>query len=158
MFFRLSRTWVKIDQILVIFWNKKILFFNFVGLLVSQDITSLYFLADILYIFNKSSLSKNQFCEISKSTEALSLMTLKSNAKFKEKLNITWGIWWIFTHLLESLKTSLGCALFCPKYIKFVLKKNRGVIFHDTEESWKISINTLTYDFKNCMKTLVEFL
>ena len=29
---------------------------------------------------------------------------------------------------------------FCPKYMTFELKKYRGVIFHDTEQWWKISI------------------
>ena len=29
---------------------------------------------------------------------------------------------------------------FCPNYMTFELKKYRGVIFHDTEQWWKISI------------------
>ena len=75
------------------------------------DITPLYFIAEILYTFKKRSLSKYKFGEDSrqqlksdnlhfdglllskwyevsakKSTEELPLMTLKSDAKFKEKL------------------------------------------------------------------------
>ena len=75
------------------------------------DITPLYFIAEILYTFKKRSLSKYKFGEVSrqqlksdilhfdglllskwyevsakKSTEELPLMTLKSDAKFKEKL------------------------------------------------------------------------
>ena len=37
-----------------------------------------------------------------KSTEELCVMTMKNDAKFEEKL--TWGIWWILTRALESLK------------------------------------------------------
>ena len=42
---------------------------------------------------------------------------------------------------LEHSKVSKICTLtcsFCPKYIKFDLKKYRGVAFHDTEEWRKI--------------------
>ena len=65
-------------------------------------------------------------------------MTLKSDTKFKEKL--TCG----FKHDMKDLvnfypttqksesSTSMGC--FCPKYIRFELKKYRGVIFLDTEQ------------------------
>ena len=35
--------------------------------------------------------------------------------------------------------TSAG--YFCPKYMRFELKKYRGVIFHDTEQWYKIWIN-----------------
>ena len=46
-------------------------------------------------------------------------MTLKGDAKFKEKLT-------------EKKVTSMGH--FCPKYMRFELKQYRGVIFHDTEQ------------------------
>ena len=65
-------------------------------------------------------------------------MTLKSDAKFKEKL--TCGFKYDMRNLVKfhattqksEIFTSMG--LFCPKYIEFELKKYRGVIFHDTEQ------------------------
>ena len=72
-------------------------------------------------------------------------MTLKSDAKFKEKLTCS------FKHDIRNLVnfhpttqksenfTSMG--YFCPKYMRFELKKYRGVIFHDTEQWCKIWIN-----------------
>ena len=50
-------------------------------------------------------------------------MTLKSDAKFEEKLN--------------HLKVSTICTMigsYCAKYLIFDVKKYRGVVFHDTEE------------------------
>ena len=47
-------------------------------------------------------------------------------------------IWWISVWALKSLKNSPLIGLFHGKYITFELKKYRGVIFHDTEESCKI--------------------
>ena len=68
-------------------------------------------------------------------------MTLKSDAKFKEKL-----ICFKNDKNLENLhtnteKVSKICTLilsYCGKYLIFDLKKYRGVIFHDTEELCKI--------------------
>ena len=51
--------------------------------------------------------------------------------------NMTWGIWWIFNHPLKIPKISLHWA----KYMRFELKKYRGVIFHNTEQWCKIWIN-----------------
>ena len=41
-----------------------------------------------------------------KSTEELSFMIMKNDTKFEEEFisNLTWGIWWILTRALESLK------------------------------------------------------
>ena len=54
-------------------------------------------------------------------------MTWKSGTKFKEKLllvsNITWGIWWFFTHPLKSPKNFTSMGYFCPRYMRFELKK-----------------------------------
>ena len=51
-----------------------------------------------------------------KSTEELSLMTLKSDAKFKKNWlvisNMTSEIWWVFTQILKSLKILLRWVLF----------------------------------------------
>ena len=67
-------------------------------------------------------------------------MILKIYAKFEEK-----QIWFkIHKNLVNfDLRTQKSkiCALigpFCAKYAIFDLKKYRGVIFHDTEESCKI--------------------
>ena len=66
-------------------------------------------------------------------------MILKSDAKFKEKLtcglcniwNEEFGDFHPTTQKSENF-TSMG--YFCPKYMRFELKKYRGVIFHDTEQ------------------------
>ena len=47
-------------------------------------------------------------------------------------------IWWILIQALKSLKICTLIGPFCKKYITFGLKKYRGVIFHDTEESCKV--------------------
>ena len=65
-------------------------------------------------------------------------MTLKSDAKSKEKL--TCGFKYDMSNLVsfhlttqKSINlTSMG--YFCPRYIRFELKKYRVVIFHDTEQ------------------------
>ena len=73
-----------------------------------------------------------------KSTEELSLMTLKSDAKFKEKL--TCGFKYDMRNLVnfhpttQKSKNFTPMGYFCPKYMRFELKKYRGVIFHDTEQ------------------------
>ena len=49
-----------------------------------------------------------------KNTEQLCLMTLKSDAKYEDKLTfgskMTWGIWWILMRAVASLKI---CTLMC---------------------------------------------
>ena len=73
-----------------------------------------------------------------KSTEELSFMTLKSDAKFKEKL--TCGFKYDMKDLVnfhpttQKSKNFTSMGYFCPKYMRFELKKYRGVIFHDTEQ------------------------
>ena len=47
-------------------------------------------------------------------------MTLKSDAKFKEKLTC-------------GFKYDMKDLVNFPKYIRFELKKYTGVVFHDTE-------------------------
>ena len=51
-------------------------------------------------------------------------MTLKSDAKFKEKLTC-------------GFKYDMKDLVNFPKYIRFELKKYRGVVFHDTEQRCK---------------------
>ena len=61
-------------------------------------------------------------------------MTLKSDdAKFKEKFAC--GFKYLNFHPASQKSenfTSMGS--FCPKYMRFELKKYGGVIFHDTEQ------------------------
>ena len=72
-------------------------------------------------------------------------MTLKSDAKFKEKL--TCGFKYDMKDLVnfhpttQKSKNFTSMGYFCPKYMRFELKKYRGVIFHDTEQWCKIWIN-----------------
>ena len=83
-------------------------------------------------------LSKSYKVSAKKSTEELSLMTLKSDAKFKEKL--TCGFKYDTRNLLnfhlttEKSENFFSAGSFCPKYTRFELQKYRGVIFHDTEQ------------------------
>ena len=69
----------------------------------------------------------------------------------------TWGNWWILTQALESLKKFyFNVLFFWAKYILFELKNYRGVIFHETEEGYKIwrGIDLL---FKNRQKEFDKF-
>ena len=69
-------------------------------------------------------------------------MTVKSHAKFEEKLTssleMTWGIWKIFTRTLGSVKIGTFMGSFCPKYKMYELKIYRGVMCNDSEEWWEI--------------------
>ena len=66
------------------------------------------------------------------------LMTLKSDAKFKEKL--TCGFKYDIRNLVNFHTTTqksenfTSMGSFCPRYIRFELKKYRRVIFHDNEQ------------------------
>ena len=65
-FLRLLSPRIKIHQILVIFWNNGSVFLQILHhSSVPWHVTRLYFLAKILYTFNKRSLSKYKFGEIS---------------------------------------------------------------------------------------------
>ena len=72
-----------------------------------------------------------------KSTKELSLMTLKSDAKFKEKLRFDFKYDMRnlvnFHPTTQKSKNFTSMGSFCQKYVRFELKKYRGVIFHDTE-------------------------
>ena len=86
-------------------------------------------------------------------------MTLKSDAKFKEKL--TCGFKYDMKDLVnfhpttQKSKNFTSMGYFCPKYMRFELKKYRGVIFHDTEQWCKIWIN-LTLWFQKWHEELGE--
>ena len=64
-------------------------------------------------------------------------MTLKSDAKFEEKLTL--GSKNDMRNLVNFHSTTqksrnfTSMGYFCPKYMRFELKKYRGVIFYDTE-------------------------
>ena len=70
--------------------------------------------------------------------------TLSKSCPFVWKM--TWGIWWILTRAVESLKIWTLMGYFCQKYVMFELKKYKGVV------SWK-----MIYGFKNDIKNLVIF-
>ena len=65
-------------------------------------------------------------------------MTLKSDAKFKEKL--TCGFKYDMRNLVNFHPTTqkteklVSIGSFCLKCTRFELQKLRGVIFHDTEQ------------------------
>ena len=77
-----------------------------------------------------------------KSTEGLSFMTLKSDAKFEEKLICCFTNDKNLVKLDPSTQKSQKFCNFicscCGKYLMFGLEKYRGVIFHDTKEWCKI--------------------
>ena len=65
-------------------------------------------------------------------------MRLKSYAKFKEKLTCSF-IYNMrnFVNFHPTTQKSVNftsMSYFCLKYMRFELKKYRGVIFHDTEQ------------------------
>ena len=80
-----------------------------------------------------------------KNTEELCFLALKSDAKLKEKLTL--GSKNDMRNLVnfhpttQKSKNFTLMGYFCPKYMRFELKKYRGVIFHDTEQWCKIWIN-----------------
>ena len=65
-------------------------------------------------------------------------MTLKCDVKFKEKL--TFGFKYDMRNLVNFHPTTqksenfTSMGSFCPKYVRFELKKYKGVICHDTEQ------------------------
>ena len=65
-------------------------------------------------------------------------MALKNDAKFKEKLNC--GFKYDMRNLVNFLPTTQKSEYFTPRgyfspmYMRFELKKYRGVIFHDNEQ------------------------
>ena len=64
-------------------------------------------------------------------------MTLKSDTKFKGKLalgskNDTRDLV-NFHPATQKSKNFTSMGYFCPKYMRFEIKKYRGAIFHDTE-------------------------
>ena len=65
-------------------------------------------------------------------------MTLKSDAKFEKKLtlgskNDMWNLV-NFHPTTQKFKSFTSMGYFCLKYMRFEVKKYRGVIFPDTEQ------------------------
>ena len=119
---------------------------------MSWDITRLHntctFLAEILYAFNKRTLSSYKFGEI----ESLKLGTLMGSlrqnniqkvqsyllwTKIKEKMSCSFK----FSPNHSKVPKFTSMDYFCPKYPRFELKEYGGVIFHDTEQWCKVWIN-----------------
>ena len=73
-------------------------------------------------------------------------MTLKSDAKFEEKLTCSFKYDMRnlvnFNPTTQKSKIFTSMRYFCPKYMRFELKKYRGVIFHNTEQWYNIWINS----------------
>ena len=80
-------------------------------------------------------------------------MALKSDAKFKEKL--TCGFKYDMRNLANFHPITQKSKRFYPKFMRFEIKKYRGVIFHDTEQWCKIWIN-LTLWFQKWHEELGE--
>ena len=107
-FLRLWSAWVKIHEILVIFWNNKSVFLQMLHhSLVSWEIAHLYLFSWNFIYFQQKELIKVQ-------------------------------TWRNFTWTVKSLKFYTLKGSFCPNDIKAPLKKNRRVISHDTEEWYKV--------------------
>ena len=81
-------------------------------------------------------------------------LKLKRNLLVVSKL--TWGIGWILTGALESLKSFHFNVLFLSKVYIVWAKKYREVIFHETEEGYKIW-RGINLSFKNWHKEFVKF-
>ena len=67
------------------------------------------------------------------------------------------GTWLILMRPVESLKVSTLMGFFCPKHVKFKMKKYRGVMPHDTEEWCKVRRKKLTLGSKNNIRNLINF-
>ena len=88
-------------------------------------------------------------------------MTLKSDAKFKEKLTCAFKYDmrnWVNFHL--SSQKSENCTMmgsFCPKHILFQLQNFRGIMCHDTEGCRKVYMKTDLRPIK-MTRNLVNFM
>ena len=75
----------------------------------------------------------------------VTLMTLKNDAKFKEIMTCSFkygmGNFVNFRLTTQKSKHFILLGYFCPKYMRFELKKYRRVIFQGNEQWWKLWIN-----------------
>ena len=72
-----------------------------------------------------------------KTPKELCFITLKCEAKFEEKLTLCsendMGNLVDVHPTFQTSKNFIWMSYFCPKYLMFELKKQRGVNFHETE-------------------------
>ena len=98
-------------------------------------------------------------CMSLKFTKELYVMTFKNDTNIAEELTCFKIVMKNLTNFDPSTRKSPKFALsmgpFWPKYIMFGLKKYIGVIFLDTEESWKIWRKTDLW-FENDMRNLAN--
>ena len=151
---KISSAQVKIQQSVGTFETKNQFFFRVLyQSLVLWDINSLWFFSlNSMYFQQKESLSRHKFgilhfdgFHLSKSykvsakeVQKNSLMTLKSDAKFKK--NLTCGFKYDMENLvtfhptIQKAEQLFWMDCFFPKCRRFELQIYRGVIFHDTEQ------------------------
>ena len=134
----------------------------------SWDVTSLYFLAKILYF--QEPIKEKIWWKFTRAVESLKFCTLmgsltvsakkvqksylsshwtviqnlKKNPLFVWKM--TWDISWILTWAVNKQRICTFMGYFCQKYATFDLKWYRRVV------SWKI-----TYGFKNGIRNVLDF-
>ena len=162
------------------FWNHKVRFYSHFASLFSVMTRNsrIRFLAEILCIFNKRSLSKYEFGKslkfwtlvgffLSKSYKVSAEKTGKSYFSLHLKamqglkknwfvvLNMTWGIGWIFAQQLKCLKISFRWALF--------IQSIQGLSYKITDELSCMALNsdakfesTLNLWFQKLHEALVE--
>ena len=82
------------------------------------------------------------------------MQKLKRNRLVISKL--TWGIWRILTQALESLKNFHFNGFLLSKVYIVWAKKYRGIVFHETEEGYKIW-GGIDLSFKNWHKEFDKF-
>ena len=111
---------------------------------ITSMIRTLKYVSDILQTEEAFTVEEYKHTHTHTHTEELSLMTLKSDAKFKEKL--TCGFKYDMRNLVNFHPNTQKSLL--PKYTRSELQKYRGVIFHETEQRCKILVNPDLVDSK----------
>ena len=113
---------------------------------VSWQVTLLYFFSwNFLWFGEKKTIKVQNFRLLNAHVKFDQICTLIGSfccnyIKFQLKkivLKMT-SIWWILTWSSGNLQIFTLISSLCTKHVKFDLKKSRGVIFHETEEWWKI--------------------
>ena len=115
---------------------------------IMRHISSILFLAETLYTFIKSSLSKYKFGETSpEQSKVWNVALWWTRGLGGHCGKLTWGFKYEMWNLVnfhsttQKSKNFTSMGSFFPNYMSFELKKYRGVIFHDTEQWCKIWIN-----------------
>ena len=95
-----------------------------------------------------------------KSTEELCVMTMKNNGKFDDELTVisklTWGIWWILTRALVSLKNFHFNGLLLSKVYIVWATKVEELSFMKLKRDTKFE-EKLTCCLVNDMRNLANF-